>query len=122
MDDNPTPAQPSPMPAAFRWPMPGHNAFVPVLLLSLALSGWLGFQGWQLFNERQQLQQFAAGLEAPVNNANRLRASLDRLALATRQLASEGNPNARLLVDELQRRGVTINPERAAGALAPPAK
>jgi hypothetical protein len=121
MDDTPTPAKPSPMPAAARKPMTGHSTFVPVLLLSLAFSGWLGFQGWQLLNERQQLQQFAAGLEAPVNNANRLRASLDRLALATRQLASEGNPNARLLVDELQRRGVTINPERAA-VTPPPAQ
>ena len=92
------------------------SAFYPVLLLCLAVLGWSGFQSWQLMNERQQLQQFVAGQQPQVDNAGRLRASLDRLALSTRQLAQEGNPNARLLVDELQRRGVTINPAGAGGA------
>jgi len=111
---------PSDVPAApYGWSAPAFSAFLPLLLLSLALSGWLGFQGWQIVNERQQLQQLIAGQEAKVDSANRLRASLDRLALATRQLAAEGNPNARLLVDELQRRGVTINPAKAAVTPAP---
>lgn len=119
MDDTPLiqPASSTIAPAGRR--ANAHSTFLPLLLLSLALSGWLGFQGWQLFTERQQLQKFAAGQEAQVENANRLRASLDRLALATRQLAAEGNPNARLLVDELQRRGVTINPAKASVTPAP---
>jgi hypothetical protein len=119
-----TPMQPplNAAPAASGQSAPVHSAFLPLLLLGLSLAGWLGFQCWHLVNERQQLQQLAAGQEAPMNNANRMRASLDRLALSTRQLASEGNANARLLVDELQRRGVTINSEQAAVKPAPPAQ
>lgn len=100
--------------AAVRLP---YSAFYPLLLLGLAVLGWFAFQSWQLISERQQLQQFVAGQQPQVDNAGRLRASLDRLALSTRQLAQEGNPNARLLVEELQRRGVTINPTSAGGAV-----
>lgn len=81
-----------------------------MLLPRLALLAWLAGQAYHLVQDRQNLQQFAAGQAAQVDNANRLRASLDRLAVATQQRANEGNANARLLVDEVQRRGVTINP------------
>ena len=84
-------------------------------MLALAVLRWFGCQSRQLTTERQQLQQFAAGQPPQVDNAGRLRASLDRLALSTRPLAREGHANSRLLVEELQRRGVTINPASAGG-------
>jgi hypothetical protein len=45
-----------------------------------------------------------------VDNAGKLRASLDALAVDTQRLAEAGNPSAKLLVDELRKRGITINP------------
>jgi hypothetical protein len=39
-----------------------------------------------------------------------LRTSLDSLARETALLAEKGNPGAKLIVGELARRGVTINP------------
>ena len=44
-----------------------------------------------------------------VDNAGKLRASLDGLA-------DRGNPNAALLVTELKKRGITINPQAGAAA------
>jgi hypothetical protein len=45
-----------------------------------------------------------------VDNAGKLRASLDALAADTQRLADTGNANAALLVAELKKRGITINP------------
>ena len=86
-----------------------YSAFVPLLLGGLAVLGWLGFQTQQLFMERQALQTAYASQQPTVDNAGKLRASLDALAADTQRMADGGNPNARALVDELKKRGVTIN-------------
>ena len=85
------------------------SPFLPMLLSGLALLGWLGFQAYQLVNERQGLQAAYASQQQTVDNASKLRASLDALAADTQRLADGGNPNAKLLVDELRKRGITIN-------------
>ena len=84
--------------------------------------GWLGFQAQQLAAERQALQTAYASQQQTVDNSAKLRASLDTLAADTQRLADSGNPNARALVDELKKRGVTISttPANAAPATAAP--
>ena len=84
---------------------------MPTLLLSSALVGWLGFQTWQLVAERQQLGQLRTGQDSPVDAATKLRASLDAMATGTAKLADAGNNNARTIVEELRKRGITINSE-----------
>lgn len=96
--------------AAAAAPRRVHNAFVPLLLGLLALLTWLGFVAWQLERERQQLQAAHAAALPTLDTATRLRQSLDRLAADTQRLADAGNGNAKVLVDELRRRGITINP------------
>ena len=54
-------------------------------------------------------------LHSPDSGLGKLRSSLDALARETAILADRGNAGARLIVDELRKRGVTINPK------APPA-
>ena len=90
-----------------------RSVFVPLLL------GWLGFQSWQPFSEPQALQTAYASQQQPVDNSAKLRAYLDTLAADTQRLADAGNPNARALVDELKKRGVTINPASTPAAPAP---
>ena len=86
-----------------------RSAFVPLLLGGLALLGWLAFQAQQQVAERQILQTAYASQQQTVDNAGKLRASLDTLAADTQRLADSGNANARALVEELKKRGVTIN-------------
>ena len=76
---------------------------------------WFAFQTYQLSNEGQQLTLLRAGQDPQVEAAGKVRASLDTVATATARLADGGNVNARILVMELRKRGVTINPS------APPA-
>ena len=91
-----------------------NSPFVPVLLSALALLGWLGFQTWQLYAERQALQAGYASQQQTVENSSKLRASLDALAADTQRMADSGNSNAKLLVEELKKRGITINTTPAA--------
>jgi cell division protein FtsB len=82
--------------------------FLPMLLIALSLLSWLGFQGVQLGLEQRQLKQAHASLDAQHEAATKLRAALDSLATATAKLAAEGHANARVVVEELRKRGITI--------------
>lgn len=102
MDDDSRPLTRSALPL-------GSSPFLPLLLLSIALVGWFAFQTFQLIGERKQLDALKTGQEAQIEAAARVRASLDTMAAATGRLAEGGNVNARILVEELRKRGITIN-------------
>ena len=91
----------------------GAQPFVPMLLLALAVVAWLAAQTWAQWADREQLAAAAAAIEPQAQNATKLRASLDAVATQTAKLAAEGNPTARVIVEELRKRGVTINPNGA---------
>ena len=92
------------------------DSFWPSALLSMAFVAWLGFQTWQLIGERSQLQMARATQDQPLEQAQKLRVSLDTLATSTQSLAAQGSVSARTVVEELAKRGVTINANGAASA------
>lgn len=87
----------------------GETAFAPLLILMLALATWTGFQTYQLLREKQALAALRTNQEPTIQQAQKVRQTLDQLATETQKLADAGNPNARLVVEELRKRGVTIN-------------
>ena len=108
--------EPLPDPLAVRsdGPSPARgrfSAFLPALLVTLAVVASLAFQAYQLVVEQQRLATALSSLEAQQQAAVKLRASLDAVATATAKLAADGNANARIVVDELRKRGVTITPQ-----------
>jgi hypothetical protein len=86
-----------------------RSAFLPLLILMLALAAWTGYQTFQLSREREALATLRANQEQPLLQAQRVRQTLDQLATETQKLADAGNANARTVVEELRKRGVTIN-------------
>jgi hypothetical protein len=86
------------------------SAFLPLLLVVIAGVAWPAFQCFQLVNEKQALATVFSNQIRPFDDSTKLRNSLDAIARETALLASKGNPGAKLIVDELARRGVTINP------------
>ena len=96
----------------------GHRAFVPLLLLVIAGLAWPGFQCYQLVNERQALATVFGSQNRQVEESTKLRGSLDAIARDTAILAGSGNAGAKLIVDELAKRGVTINPAAASASAA----
>jgi len=107
-----TPAAPATSAAA--GPVRSHSAFLPVMLFGLAVLAVLVWQTWLLSTEREALVTAHASQQQTVDNAGNLRGSLDTLAADTQRLADAGNANAALLVAELKKRGITINPQAAA--------
>jgi hypothetical protein len=88
----------------------GHSAFLPLLLVVIAIVAWSAFQCYQLVNEKQGLATVYTNQSRQYEDAGKLRSSLDALARDTAMLADKGNQGAKLIIAELARRGVTINP------------
>ena len=87
------------------------SSFVPLLLVVVTLLTLLGFQATQLYNDRDNLQQMREGQDQPFTEAQNLRKQLDGVAADTARLAEQGNANAKSVIDELAKRGITINPD-----------
>ncbi len=88
-----------------------RSAFVPLLLLALAVVGWAGFQTGQLYTGRSNLKEAIAAQDAQMEQSQKVRAALESLATRTARLAQAGNANATVIVDELRKRGININPD-----------
>jgi hypothetical protein len=101
---------------------PERGPFVPLLLGGLGLAAWFGLQTWLQIEEGSALKTAHASQQQTVDNASKLRQSLDAIAADTQRLADAGNPSARLLVDELRKRGITINPNAPPAVPAPAGK
>ena len=110
-----------PMPRASSLPArsASRGGFVPLLLCTLTLLGWFGFQGVLLVFDRQALQADIASQQPTVDKAARLRTVLDALAADTQRMADAGNANAALLVRELRNRGITISVPGAGSVESP---
>jgi len=96
------------------WPV-----FIPLLILVVTYLGWTVFQTSQLVRERDALATLHSNQEKQFQESKKLRESLDKIARETQLLANRGNKGALLVVDELRKRGITINPE--VPAQSPPA-
>lgn len=88
-----------------------RSPFIPFLILALSVTGWAAFQTTQLLRERDALEAARSSQERPMENSKKLRDQLDGIARETQLLANKGNAGAMLIVDELKKRGITINPE-----------
>jgi hypothetical protein len=83
---------------------------LPILIFFAAWLAWAVFQALQLHEESKSLQSLKANQEQQVQQAQRVRQTLDTLASETKKLADAGNPNAKIVIDELAKRGITVNP------------
>jgi hypothetical protein len=105
--DETEPAPPRPPAALSPWPL--------LTLLVAACLCWFAFQTWHLQREHRNLLEIRANSVAPLDQARKRRAQLESIMRRTYELAQQGNPGAALILQELARRGVKINPPPAAG-------
>jgi hypothetical protein len=87
---------------------------LPLLLVIIALIVWSAFQTTQLYKERQNLKTAYDNQEQVVSNAKKMRAQLDVIAAGTKRLADRGNANAQLIVQQLAKNGINIDPNAQA--------
>ena len=85
------------------------SLFLPLAIVVVTLFVWAGFQTVQLVRERTALHTLKANQEPTIQEAAKVRAQLDSIAGRMAVLASQGNAGARVIVEELRRRGITVN-------------
>ncbi len=90
-------------------PRGAWGPFLPLLILLLSALAWFGVQVQHLHVLHNSLATARDGQEAALQQAQRMREALDTLSARTQRLAEAGNANARLVLDELRRRGITID-------------
>ncbi len=82
---------------------------IPLAIAAAALALTLGFQGWELLATRSAL--VTAGLIArhDARPGKSVRAQLEKLADGTARLAADGDDNAKAVMAEMQKLGVTLH-------------
>jgi hypothetical protein len=95
------------------------SPWLAVTLITLAMVAWFAFQTYQLEREWGALQSVRAAQEPTIEQAKKLRLQLDVISQKTLELAQKGNSGAAQIVEELARRGMTINPNPPPAPTAP---
>jgi hypothetical protein len=87
-----------------------YNVFPPLLLLFVATVAWPVFQCWQLVAEKGAIATIYTNQTKPFDDASKMRVALEGIARDTALLAAQGHTGAKMIVDELAKRGVKIDP------------
>jgi hypothetical protein len=88
-----------------------RGANLPLTILLIALVVWFGFQTLQLASERANLGEARGHQEAAMQEAQKLRTQFESLVSKLSELANKGHAGAKLVMDELQKRGMTAQPD-----------
>jgi hypothetical protein len=86
-------------------PTPLH---APLALVVLAFFVMVTFQAVELVRERGHLADLKLTQEGAMQEGAKLRQQLESLGAKTAQLADTGNANAKAIVEEFRRQGVTL--------------
>ena len=84
------------------------NLAVSITLVALLL--WFGFQLLQQVRERSNLSAVKANQESAIQESEKIRLQFQGLMTKTVELANQGHAGARMVVDELQKRGIGVPP------------
>jgi preprotein translocase subunit SecF len=77
-----------------------------ITIVSLIL--WFGFQSFQLVRDRSSLRLVKANQDTAMQESEKIRAQFQTLMMKTAQLANQGHAGAKMVIDELQKRGVGV--------------
>jgi hypothetical protein len=81
-----------------------------VALLALGFFLLLAFQAVELIREGSAIRQIRAAQEQNVQEGLRLRAQLNAVAGKTAALADAGDANAKAIIDEMRKLGISVKP------------
>ena len=90
---------------------PYHSRFTPIVLIAVAVLLALFLQCLRLLAEHDQLQSLIRLQEPIVQSANATRAKLEKVAGEAVLMADYGNQNAKLLLEEMRKRGLAEVPD-----------
>jgi len=86
---------------------------LPMIILLAALTAYFAFQTVQLAAERSNLSLVKANQDMAIQEAQKVQAQFKTLVTKTGELAAQGHAGARMVMEELQKRGLGASPEAA---------
>ncbi|HEX9264754.1 MAG TPA: hypothetical protein VF977_10315 [Candidatus Binatia bacterium] len=84
---------------------------LPFIVTLVALTIYFGFQTLQLLSERGNLGLVKSNQDAAIQEAQKVQTQFKTLVTKTGQLADQGHAGAKMVMEELQKRGVGFAPE-----------
>jgi len=96
-----------------------HSSYLPLLIVLIAFLGFQAFQTFELLVTHRTLTQAREDQTGPVAEAEKMRRQLVTLASKTAELAKNGDLDAKSIVDEYARRGLTFVPPQPASGSKP---
>jgi len=91
-------------------PVAKSDSNLAIIITLVALLLWFGFQSVQLWRERGNLSAVKASQETALQESEKIRLQFQGLMTKTSELANQGHAGAKLIVDELQKRGIGVPP------------
>jgi hypothetical protein len=91
-------------------PVEGRNgaSSIALTLTLVSLVLWFGFQAFQLVRDRSSLQVVKANQETAMQESEKIRTQFQTLMAKTAELANKGHAGAKMVIDELQKRGLGV--------------
>lgn len=86
-----------------------HSQFLPTLLIGVAVLSWTFFKTVELVKEHHLILAVQAAQRPQIMSSQKLRATLNALAINLKQLADKGDSGAQTIVTALGKRGITIH-------------
>lgn len=84
---------------------------LPLIITLVALTIYFGFQTLQSASERSNLGLIKSNQDAAIQEAQKVQTQFKTLVTKTGQLADQGHAGAKMVMEELQKRGVGFAPE-----------
>jgi len=91
---------------------------LPLIIILAALTIYFGFATLQALTERSHLAAVKGNQEAAIQEAQKVQAQFKTLVTKTGELARQGHAGAKMVMEELLKRGVGGAPEASAPAKA----
>ncbi len=95
-------------------PTPPAASNLPLIITLAALTLYFGFETLQGFTERANLTAVKSNQEAAIQEAQKVQGQFKTLVGKTGELAEQGHVGARMVMEELLKRGVGAAPETKA--------
>jgi hypothetical protein len=83
---------------------------LPLLITLVSLLIWFGFQTLQLARERSNMTFLKANQETAIQESQKVQAQFQSTLGKLAELANRGHAGAKLIVEQLQRQGLSFGP------------
>ena len=103
--------EPIPEPEPEPPPPPKADWNLPLIITLSSLVIWFGFQAFQQFRERSNLNFMKANQETALQESQKVQTQFQSILTKLSELANKGHAGARMVMEQLQRQGLSAGSE-----------